>query len=235
MHINDNLSNGEKQNTIKTPHMFQKAYVETKILNDDLDSQVSKNMSKIAKSFKSDQNVLNLDNDKSLVVSTNKLIEINLLDSTKSLYDYFEELRRLMNPKEEIKVIVEVESLVNEKVADKVVNIDEIIKNSEKLLFNSRDKKTLLKDLINDVSSNSEINFTYNDEKFEQNIKEMLSEINEDDDNQDTILIEAIEPIIDNDQNIKKSKLPIFLVLTILILLCVALYIYKDIIISLLP
>ena len=56
------------------------------------------------------------------------------------------------------------------------IDIDEIIKSSEEEIKKHKDKKSLLKNLIDDIKINDSDNLRYDDEKFVSNIEAMIKE-----------------------------------------------------------
>lgn len=104
----------------------------------------------------------------SIIDSFNKFIELSNTTPIDSLFEYIEELKSLYyidEPEEE---------------DDREMDIAELIKRSEAELLQEQDQRSLLYDLIRDVSHGEPQKSEESDEQFLQNIEAMLGEENED-------------------------------------------------------
>ncbi len=239
----NNELNSDRRQSIKTPHMFQKNNQESIIIGHDIDllPQHQENLSKIVRRYRSknDQNIEI--NTNSLVENLKHFLEIKPTDEIKTLYDYIEDMKKRYINKiesneednseelEEVEEKVDQEEIEKTEIKEEPFNISDLIKTSEQEILNSKDQKSLLQSLIQDINQNSSNKAQYDDSQLERNMNKMMN---------DDIIEEETKDIIENkkeeykDLEVKKSHSKWIWIIIILILLGIAGYVYKDFILD---
>lgn len=238
-------------NRIRMPHMFRKS--NTDIIDNDI--SIDMHLAKITRSFR-----VNLSNSNE---STNSYIDClknyeRLVKSSaiSPLEDKLLELRQTLirdipqieeDVVEEVEKMEVVEEVMTEPVKQEIaivnseeINIDEIIKTSEQEIFSAKDQRTVLLNLIDDISNNSK-NIQYDDSRFEQNIKEIINETQEEELNLDLVEKEEENPVVEDktNDNDKKTKgrttykmSPVLVIIIIIVLSILAVYVNREVILE---
>lgn len=220
----------DKDHSVKMPHMFQKTY--SNIENDFLEVHQD-NLSKILRSYRHNEST---DNQNSLIEYLKKLMYIDTFDESvndyletlKVKYLHIEEKEEVLETPNELTPIEEIEVSNNK---EEILDISDIFKSSEQEIINTKDQKSLLKDLIADINLNSKTNNQYDDLQFQKNIEDIINETRKEDVEQQVLNTDIGE----NNKKRKKNRnfYPYFLIITIIILLGVLGYVYLDLIIEL--
>lgn len=202
--------------------MFQRTFHDVNISsNYDLEF-IEDNLAKIVKSYRNTSETTKFKQN-SIIESIKNLLNDNEFEEEVVLSEYLSEIKnKYLDSKLEEEVIY-----VKEVEEEKVYNIEDILKSSEQEIFNTKDQKGLLKNLIDDININTNNNISYDDEKFMNNMQEIINEsLNEDN------IVKQEEN--NNEVRMKKSKSPFIFVLLLVVFLSTSGYIFKDKIISLL-
>ena len=202
--------------------MFQRTFHDVNISsNYDLEF-IEDNLAKIVKSYRNTSENTKFKQN-SIIESIKNLLNDNEFEEEVVLNEYLSEIKnKYLDTKLEEEVIP-----VKEVEEEKVFNIEDILKSSEQEIFNTKDQKGLLKNLIDDININTNNNISYDDEKFMNNMQEIINEsLNEDN------IVKQEEN--NNEVRMKKSKSPFIFVLLLVVFLSTSGYIFKDKIISLL-